>query len=182
MADNKVLASVAKMRSLKSLDLGFTDVDSGGLKSVARLKQLESLNLSGLQVDEKGLKSLGALKNLSYLNLSGAHVDDYALSAVAGIETLKRLDISWWGIEDVRGARNYAKKCPFSPKGIKALVYLKNLEVLDLSSTTIDDSALNALSAIPSLKVLVVGKSYKSLSKAARTEFCDACTGRLLRR
>lgn len=111
-----VLPSLAKLRNLESLCLGFTQLsDLTPIESNAGLKELylhqtpvenwenvgKLINLEALTVNSRfsDPSLLSALTNLKYLNLSGSDIDD--LDGLSNLHNLEILDISHTNVRDL---------------------------------------------------------------------------------
>ena len=73
---NQGLESICRIKSLRSLDIRETKVDSDGMIHLASLTNLTSLNLHGLPITDDGLEPISQLKQLEDLDLSGTRVSD----------------------------------------------------------------------------------------------------------
>lgn len=78
------LKEIAKLKSLRSLDVGCTGVTDAGLKDLAALQFLQCLSLKGTEVTETGLKELASLKSLRTLDLSSTQITDGGLKQWPG--------------------------------------------------------------------------------------------------
>ena len=76
VADDGVLGSVSKLRSLKHLRLAFTNITDAGIEHVARLPKLETLLLDGTDVSDNCIPFLKRLTNLKELSLHGTLVSE----------------------------------------------------------------------------------------------------------
>jgi len=73
-----LVAAIADLKELRTLRLGYSDIDEGGLRGLAVLEKVEKLDLGGCRrVDDKALKVLDSWKSLKFLN-----VQDTAVSSV----------------------------------------------------------------------------------------------------
>jgi Leucine Rich repeat len=79
LTDEKLAEAVRhmkKLRSLRAVTLGFTDVTDAGLVHLLVLPELEEVGLAQTAVTDAGLAHLKALTNLKRLDLVGTKVTD----------------------------------------------------------------------------------------------------------
>jgi Leucine-rich repeat (LRR) protein len=169
---SKVFDHLAKITSLKSLDIGFTGIDDDGFESLSSLLKLERLVIGGDRLSGSCLASLKLLPNLIDLDVSGIQWVDSGLwglpltpanlRQIGALTKLKSLNLNGATISD-RGTDR-----PGSPdavrkelKGLEALSGLVNLERLDLSRTPVDADSLAPLKALPKLRELRLGLAPK---------------------
>jgi Leucine-rich repeat (LRR) protein len=95
LTDEKLEEAVLHMKKLKSLrtvTLGFTKVSDAGLVHLAGLPELEELGLAQTGVTDAGLSHLKELKKLKRLDLVGTKVTDKGAADLKA--TLPDLDIT----------------------------------------------------------------------------------------
>ena len=85
------LAQLARIPSIRELDLGGVPLHDRDLASIADLKNLAVLHLENTPITDAGLQHLGKLEKLRYLNLFGTAVTDVGLKDLAGLKRLKWL-------------------------------------------------------------------------------------------
>ena len=124
-----ILAPLAGLQALQSLDLSDTDITD--LAPLAGLRELRYLNLSNVGVTD--LAPLTGLQALQMLNLSSTGVTD--LSPLAKLPELQSLDLSKTRVTD-----------------LIPLAGLETLQMLNLSSTGVTD--LSPLADLPGLQNL----------------------------
>ncbi|HEV7405040.1 MAG TPA: hypothetical protein VGO11_19005 [Chthoniobacteraceae bacterium] len=138
-----------------------SDHDTSGW--IARLHDLDdliSLNFQNTLVDDAAVAKLGKLPKLEYLNVSLCPITDAAIPLLAKYPTLHRIGI---------GAN---KK--LTGHGFDKLAGLKELEVINLHSSGIDDEGLRQIATLPAIKQLELGhgeytdEGIKTLSKITR--------------
>ena len=71
------MAAVGRLRKLRSLDLGFTQVTDAGLRRLAGLPLLR-LSLDSRLFTDAGMEHVARLADLEVLDLFGARVTDAA--------------------------------------------------------------------------------------------------------
>ncbi|GHT18836.1 hypothetical protein FACS1894189_7160 [Planctomycetales bacterium] len=161
---NSGLGAIAGLPSLKSLKHRCPSVSDEGLEALAAAKGLENLEIQDFTItgqsgqyirqlekltsliifrcenfDSSGLVELKGLK-LNRLTLRGLPVEDTGLEVFRELPTLRRL---------------YLNELPsVSDVGLLNLVYLKDLEVLEIWEVPITDKALETIAKLPNLKVL----------------------------
>ena len=158
------LMHLSKMRSLKKLDIGGSQVTDRGLGYLSQIKTLECLVLPQDQkgITDKGLVHVGTLPNLKHLSIFRIHFNgpamnkefytDKGLAELANCRLLEELYIGSIGITD---------------NGIDHILKLKNLKKLMLfGCDNITDEGLVRLPALKSLQDLyVTGMSVAGLSR-----------------
>ena len=131
---------IARLKTLKKLDLSLTYVSDSGAESIAGLLQLEELNLFAAEfVTDAAIAFLRSNTNLHVLNLRGTDVTDTSLEYVGTLANLRSLDISFTQITDV---------------GMEHLAALSRLEDLNLGGNKISGVGLHVLKYLPNLKKL----------------------------
>jgi Leucine-rich repeat (LRR) protein len=147
------LAHLTKMRSLKKLEIGSSQVTDRGLGYLSQIKTLERLELPQEQrgITDSGLAYLGQLPNLRQLHVSRIHFNDpkmnteyytdKGLEALARCTGLEELSIGSIGITDA---------------GIDHIAKLTKLKWLNLfGCDNVTDKGLARLAGIKSLTTLV---------------------------
>lgn len=172
------LAHLSKLRSLKKLNIGGSQVTDRGLASLSQIKTLEYLDLPQDQkgITDKGLAHLGTLPNLKHLSISRIHFSDpkmnkeyytdKGLAELANCRLLDELNIGSIGITDVgidhiAKLNNLKKLMLFgcenvTDAGLAKLSGLKSLTNLYVKSADISIEGLNNLKSMPSLTDLTV--------------------------
>jgi internalin A len=131
---------VAKIPTLKRLDLSFTLVTDKGIKELEQLRQLEDLNLETTEsLTDASMNYLKNIPTLRRLNVRGVDVTDVGMPAIAQMTGLRSLDLSHTMLEDV---------------GLEHLPALADLEELSLGGDMITGINLNFLKLLPKLKKL----------------------------
>jgi hypothetical protein len=103
------LKDVAKLKNLKSLDLGGTRITDLGLKDVAKLQKLEDLDLSSTKITTAGLREVAKLKNLTSLDLMhNLRINDASMKEVAKMQQLTSLTFGYTRVTN-RGLDEVAK-------------------------------------------------------------------------
>jgi Leucine Rich repeat len=91
-----VLADVARIENIGALRLGGSQsLTDEGIRHLAKLSTLKHLDLSGTAITNRGLEVLRALPNLHTLSLAWTHVTDDGLAPLSGCAELERVDLSW---------------------------------------------------------------------------------------
>ena len=110
------------------------------MRAIARFRNLRDLSIGGPELGVDGLRNLLVLSNLETLTITGASVDNRALETVVGKMT---------GLKELK-----SQSCPITGDAVKHLRRLKELEVLSVSGTRIDDASTPYLEEFPNLRVL----------------------------
>jgi len=166
------MAEIAKMQSLKILDIGPSRMTDEGLKSLGELTSLEVLGLFGnpgmtdaglkaltqlrslrhvrLGMDgpftDRGMEYLAAMPALKVLWLDTPHVTDEGLRQLSKSRSLERLNVHW--LEKITG------------RGVAYLKNMPQLKGLDVSSATLTDADLADFGAMPNLDDLCLGWGF----------------------
>jgi hypothetical protein len=86
------MASLARMKKLRSLNLGETGLSSKGIEKIATLPELRRLELSQLErVDDAAIPHLLAMERLEEVDLSGTGVTDEGLEKLTGARNLRHI-------------------------------------------------------------------------------------------
>ncbi|XP_059623041.1 receptor-like protein 13 [Cornus florida] len=119
-------------------------IENEGFEKLSRLSNLHILDLSENYFNNRILSSLNGLSSLKTLrlydnNLTGqVYIEDFD-----SLNNLKELNISWNRLESI-----------VSREGFEKLSGLSNLQILDLSSNSHNNSILSSLSGLSSLNTL----------------------------
>jgi len=77
-----LVAAIAELKELRTLRLGYSDIDEGGLRGLAVLEKVEKLELEGCRrIDDKALKVLDSWKALKYLDVQETAVSSTAVAS-----------------------------------------------------------------------------------------------------
>jgi hypothetical protein len=83
MMPEETLKAFAELKSLRVLNLGFSQVNVDGLRILAALPRVEKLRLQGCsRIDDAALQELAKWKTLKYLDVEEDPVTDQALAAL----------------------------------------------------------------------------------------------------
>jgi Leucine-rich repeat (LRR) protein len=166
------LPPLAKLKALRELNLGATNVGDEGLAVLEQLPQLERLVLANTPITDKALTHVGKLTKLKSLDLSSTTVTDAGMKDLAGLQQLESLSLAGTGVTnaglnavaalqsltslDLEEARVGAALDESSDAqgGIAALTKLPKLKRLLLSLTLADDDTLRQLAALPAVEEL----------------------------
>jgi hypothetical protein len=141
------LYSIAKLHSLKNLDLTGSQISSIGLKTIVQgAPGLTTLTLSDVaNIVPDGFGSLASLKHLQKLSLSGDRQVGENMAAICSIDSLQQLDLSATGIRD---------------SDLQRLASLRYLSQFIFSDTPITDAGLDYLAKLKSLKYIGSWNTY----------------------
>lgn len=167
------IAHLAKMRSLRKLDIGSSQVTDMGLAYLKQIKTLEHLDLPQDQhnISDAGLAHLAELSNLKVLQISRVHsggrdrnqvhYTDAGLAELAKLRSLEELHVGSIGITDagldhIAKLTNLKRLMMFgcdnvTDKGIAKLTALKSLANLHISHSRPTIAGLAALNSMTSL-------------------------------
>lgn len=87
------LRHLKPLATLKSLDLGFTDIDDQCINHLLGLPELEELRLHGTSVSDAIVPSLPQLSNLRVLHLTRTQISDQGIPHLLQLPNLRMLDI-----------------------------------------------------------------------------------------
>jgi Leucine-rich repeat (LRR) protein len=144
------LAPLAKLKGLRELNLGATNVGDDGLAALEQLADLERLVLANTPITDKALAHIGKLTKLKSLDLSSTGVTDAGMQELAALQQLETLSLAATGVTNV---------------GLSDVAKLKGLTALDLEETRVgeplDDSdaaqeGLATLGRLPQLRRLLL--------------------------
>jgi hypothetical protein len=91
---DKGVAALARMRSLRRLDLTGVAMTNRGAASLSTLKDLEELALTRTQVGDTGLAALAGLQKLRYLEVSETAVTLSGFAEIAKLKALRVVSLS----------------------------------------------------------------------------------------
>jgi internalin A len=139
-ANDADVERVARLKTVRRLDLSLTYVSDAGADRLKALDQLEELNLFGAEfITDAAMAFLRGNRRLKVLNLRGTDVTDTSLAYIAELSNLKSLDIGFTQISDV---------------GLEHLASLAQLEELNLGGNKISGAGLHVLKLLPKLRKL----------------------------
>jgi hypothetical protein len=159
----ELIGAVARLRSLRELNLAGTRVDSDGLSHLRGLSRLRSLDLAFTAVGDDGLAAVARLRGLRSLNLHGTPITDAGLKhlrRLAGLTTLvlQRTAITDAGLPSLRGLTRLETlslvNTAVGPDGLAHLRPLARLRHLGLAGTRITDAGLVHLKSFKNLESL----------------------------
>lgn len=140
-------------KRIEVLDVGCSGITSRGLNNLPDLPRLSRLYCPITKVDDAALDGLQQLKGLRELSVGGTRVTGNGL--VEHRELLKRLRYL-----DVAGIRS------IGDDEVRAVVAVaSNLEILDLTYTSITTASLKDLLSLPKLKKLILGDTEVRLDQ-----------------
>jgi len=139
-ANDADVERIARLKTVRRLDLSLTYVSDAGADRLKALDQLEELNLNAAEfITDAAMAFLRGNRRLKVLNLRGTDVTDTSLAYIAELRNLKSLDISFTQISDV---------------GLEHLASLAQLEELNLGGNKISGASLHVLKLLPRLRKL----------------------------
>ncbi|MFK8001246.1 MAG: leucine-rich repeat domain-containing protein [Polyangiales bacterium] len=87
-------AHVARLRSLRSLNLSDSGILDAGLSCISQLAELETLDLGGTYISNASIGEIARLPELRDLSLMTTMLSDAGLAELSRLETLRVLDVS----------------------------------------------------------------------------------------
>lgn len=159
----KLLSELAKIESIKELDLSQLAITDEDVKQLAEFTNLTAISLADTAVTDDGMQHLAAHKKLKWLDLSGTKVSNAGvakLTVLAGLQSLglartRLTDEALEGVEKLSALREL--NLSFTASGnklIESLAELKTLESLNLSATKCTDAGLRPVGKLPELHSL----------------------------
>lgn len=97
--DDRALAPLSTVKSLRWLALGLTNVGTDGLPFVAEMTELEFLDLTATKIDQRALQTIARLPNIRSLKVRYTRIASDDLAVFAGHPKLERLDMSGVSIQ-----------------------------------------------------------------------------------
>jgi hypothetical protein len=96
-----ILADVVRVETITGLGLGGSKaLTDEGVRHLARLPSLKHLDLSGTAITDRGLQVLRDLPALMTLSLAGTQVTDEGVAHLARCHELRHVNLSWTGTGD----------------------------------------------------------------------------------
>jgi Leucine-rich repeat (LRR) protein len=142
------MPALARLSSLKRLDLSLTRISDRGLRALKTAPAIEELNLYfAEQIGDEGTAVLRNWKHLKRVNLRGTKVTDSTLEVLAGLPGIERLDIGWAQITDT---------------GLEHLSALTSLRWLTMGGNKLTDAALQFLRQMPQIEYLDIGGTQRT--------------------
>jgi hypothetical protein len=185
------------LTDLRSPSLHWLDLENSGItdKSVCYLRKLPGLEFLSLAnqtyfggariptyaqnaITDVGLDQLSGLTNLSGIDLSGTDVTDHAFEVVATMPKLMWIKLDGTRVTGINAARLSGLRdlsnlelngCPISADGIKELSSLRQLGSLGVTNSGLKDSDLDALSILPTIRLIRLRKNI--ISSEAKNRF-----------
>ncbi|HEY9733618.1 MAG TPA: protein kinase [Drouetiella sp.] len=159
------VSTLAKMTSLKELQLNYTHTGDGAVEHLTGLSNLETLGLAGTLVTDKGTQSIAKLNQLKSLDLGYTVITQQGLKNLARLKHLTKIGLYNTKLKDQD--LKFLAKFPqlqslnlantrISDAGVDEIVKLKNLEFLDVGGTDITDAGLKKFAAISNLKQVIL--------------------------
>src|SRR5262249_46029726 len=90
-ADETQFSVLARLTSLRELDLSNCQITDATLSHLRKLSKLSDLDLSGAKISDAGLDALLGLKELTVLKLEGTEITDAGVAKLLTIPTLESL-------------------------------------------------------------------------------------------
>ncbi len=92
--DDAAATVIAKLTSLKRLNLWSTSVGDSAATAIAQLTRLQWLNLDNTKITDAALLNLKDMKELGFLHLGSTSVSDVGLPALQSMTSLKKLIVT----------------------------------------------------------------------------------------
>lgn len=176
-ADPEDWQGLLKMKRLRTVNLGLTNLPANVIGRLGELQELQSLSLFLVpNADDTSVSGLCKNSQLKYLNLSSTNISDASLPAITRLLSLECLELARTKVTysnpgslcDLKSLRMLVlSDTETSDAAIPILSSYSELHALRLSRTRITDAGLLKLGAIRELKELWVHETSTSL------EVCD---------
>lgn len=136
--DEEAVEQLSKLPNLEKLCLRYSEITDRAMKHLSSMSSLIDLDLSeNSKITDEGIKHLENLTNLRHLNLKGAQITAAGLFHLRKMTELESLNV---------------QNVLYNSEGISHLVGMKQLKVLTISGLVND---VNALAELTSLEQLV---------------------------
>lgn len=155
------LAHLSRLTALEALLLGHSGLMDNGLKYIASIRSLRRLDLSYTQITDAGLVHLRDLASLEKLTAYGVNITGNGFSALVGLDSLRELSLNHSAITD-EGLGHLAKlksleklslyNTSTSNVGLAMISELKSLRELNLGNTNVTDAGVGYLAKLTSLE------------------------------
>jgi internalin A len=165
---SKVFDSLAKLTSLRWLDIGFTQIEDEGFEQLSALSKIERLAIGGNRLSGAALPLLKLLPSLVDLDVGGIQrvdsglwglpLTDENLARIAELKQLRSLSLAGATLADRgvdRPGHPEAERSEF--RDLSKLAELENLERLDLSRLPVTEETLRPLARLPKLREVRLG-------------------------
>ncbi|MCS7023627.1 MAG: hypothetical protein NZV14_02415 [Bryobacteraceae bacterium] len=134
------LQPVARIGSLRRLDLSHTRVTDVGFQQLKNMPAMEEVNLYfAEQIGDGALVVMKNWKRLKRVNLRGTKVTDLGLAQLAGHPSLESLDVGY---------------SLFTDNGFEPLTAIPNLKEIAVGGNKLTDVGVNVLRLAPALTAL----------------------------
>ena len=146
------LEDISQMPNLEILCLhGTRSITDAGAAHLAKMRSLKKLNLGSAQVTDKGLAYLSQIKTLEQLDLPQEQkgITDVGLAYLAELPNLKALSISRAHFVDPKMNKEY-----YTDKGLEALAKCGGLEELSIGSPGVTDAGMDRVGRLANLRSL----------------------------
>ncbi len=136
------MAKVARITSLRKLDLSYTKVTDTGIEHLKALPAVVELNCYFAEyLTHDAVRHLRGWKKLERLNLHGTRADSKVFAHLEQITSLRWLDIGFTNVDD---------------EGFESLAALSRLEHLGIGGNRLNGTGLEVLKVLPALVSLDV--------------------------
>ncbi|CAN5567375.1 hypothetical protein BH11CYA1_BH11CYA1_26950 [soil metagenome] len=147
------LKPISKLPNLNFLTLSSTQISGANLSQLSSLKKLKRLELGHNLIKKENLKELIKLPQIEKLGLQGCKISDSDLETIAKLDNLTVLML--------------LENDQITDLGLKKLVSMKKLFLLEITHARITPNGLKALTKLP-LSKLVLGKRQFTPSQFER--------------
>ncbi|MBN1974168.1 MAG: hypothetical protein JW787_11050 [Sedimentisphaerales bacterium] len=147
---DEALAHIAEIPNLEAINLHRSEnITDDGIAALAKLKSLKKLDIGSSKVTDTGLSYLQACKNLDYLTLPPQGISDVGLTYLGQLSNLKHLDVSRVHFVDPKMDSGY-----YTDNGVAELSKCKLLEELTIGSIGMTDEGMSHIAELTNLKWL----------------------------
>ncbi len=146
------LADISQIPNLAILCLhGIRGITDAGAAHLTKMRSLKKLNLGSSQITDRGLAYLSQIKTLEQIDLPQDQkgITDAGLARIAELPNLKALHISRIHFNDPKMNKEY-----YTDKGLEALAKCHGLEELSIGSPGITDAGMDHVGKLGNLRSL----------------------------
>ena len=152
--DDQVANEILNCDALDRLTLAYPSISASTLRRIGTLKELTFLALPGANVNDDVVKDWSELLSLWEVNLDDTQISVETIAWLSRMESLRRLSINRVPLTEAAAealgqltqvSELYLVGVSMSPKHLRPLLKLGNLETLDLSGWKLDENLIEML-------------------------------------
>lgn len=173
LSDAAIARTIAGMK-LRSLNLNFNNIGPETIKAVAKMSTLKELQLAAAPVGDRDMNLLSGLTQLERLNLAHTELTAKSCKWIKQMHALKDLNLSsdcliGAGLTDLKHLKLESLNislCDLANDNLAPVSDFKSLKCLDISGNMITDGGLESLKRLHGLKTLLLRNSRRLTPKA----------------